>query len=315
MQPIQAQSQTKDPWSGAQPYISQALGGAAGLYNAGVGGTYMPYTGPTVGAVDVRQQQGQNDMQALAQSEPYGSANLTAARGYAGDIIASGGLNAGMQGAAGQFQDIYNRALGNENPYLQAMLDTSNRRIGDRVNASMSGAGRYGSAAHTDVLGRALAEAADPVLAQDYEQRQQRQMQSTASLADLYNTGVQNVGKFSQLIPGLDEARFANSAKMMDLGQFYTNRTQADLNSTIAQYNAQQAYPFENLSRYNAIVQGAGGLGGSQITGLSQAIQQPTTMQRLFGGAAAGAGIGGSFGGPAGAGIGAASGGLLGLLG
>jgi len=44
------------------------------------------------------------------------------------------------------------------------------------------------------------------------------------------------------------------------------------------------------------------------------AINQPSTMQKLFGGAAAGAGIGGSFGGPVGAGIGAVGGGLLGLL-
>ena len=43
-------------------------------------------------------------------------------------------------------------------------------------------------------------------------------------------------------------------------------------------------------------------------------INQPSTLQRLFGGAAAGAGIGGSFGGPVGAGVGALGGGLLGLL-
>ncbi len=201
LQPIQSQTATKDPWSGAQPFISQALTGAAGLYNAGAAGSYMPYTGATLGAVDARQVQGQNDMQALAQSEPYGSANLTAARDYAGNMIKSGGLNEGMQGAAGQFQDIYNRAQGDQNPYLQSILDTSNRQISDKIGSAMSGAGRYGSGQHTDVAARAMAEAADPVLAQDYARRQARQMQATGSLADLYNTGIQNAGNSSQLMP------------------------------------------------------------------------------------------------------------------
>jgi len=49
---------------------------------------------------------------------------------------------------------------------------------------------------------------------------------------------------------------------------------------------------------------------GSQTT----PINSPSTLQKLLGGAAAGAGIGGSFGGLPGAGIGAVGGSLLSLL-
>jgi len=73
-----------------------------------------------------------------------------------------------------RYQTLYNEASGNQNPYLDAILATSNRRIGDTVGSSMSGAGRYGSGQHTDVAARAMAEAADPVLAQDYQARQQQ---------------------------------------------------------------------------------------------------------------------------------------------
>lgn len=304
-QPIQTQTQTKDPWSGAQPFITQAMGSAAGLYNAG--SAYQPYTGQTLADVHPWQQQGQNVAMSLAQSEPQGSANLASARNLAGNMVTNQGLNTGLQGAAGQFQDIYNRALGNQNPYLQ---DVINQQM-NKVNAAMSGAGRYGSGAHDAAVAQAIA----PTLAQDYLARQAQQQQATGSLADLYGQGLQRAGQYSQLIPTLDQARFANAGTMMDLGQFYSGRSQADLNSQIQQYNATQAFPWENLARYNAIVQGAGGLGGSQVTGLTGVTQQPTTMQRLFGGAAAGAGIGGSFGGLPGAGIGALGGGLLGLLG
>ena len=49
-----------------------------------------------------------------------------------------------------ELQSLYQQAQGDQNPYLQSILDTNNRRIGDRVNSSVSGAGRYGSGAHTD---------------------------------------------------------------------------------------------------------------------------------------------------------------------
>ena len=51
-------------------------------------------------------------------------------------------------------------------------------------------------------------------------------------------------------------------------------------------------------------------MSGTQTT----PINQPSTLQRLFGGATAGAGLGAAFGGAPGAGVGALGGGLLGLL-
>ena len=115
-------------------------------------------------------------------------------------------------------------------------------------------------------------------------------------------------------MPTLDEARWAPAQSLMALGQYQQERAQDALNDQIKLYEAGQARPWEQVARYNAISGGAGALGGSTSGTQTTPINQPSTLQRLFGGAAAGAGIGGSFGGPAGAGIGALGGGLLGMM-
>jgi hypothetical protein len=304
-------TQNKDPWSGAQPYLSQALGQAQNLYTTGTG--YKPYMGETQAALDpsLASALGQTDVMAHQDMAQGGGFGTGAAGNLALNMINNQGLNPGLQTAAGQFGDIYKEASGQQNPVLQSLIDAQNRRIADKVNSSMAGAGRYGSGAHTDVLARAMSESALPILAQDYAQRQGLRMQSTGGLADLYGQGLQRAGQFSQFLPTIDQMRYAPNQRAMDVGNYYQNRAQGNLAGQISQYNAQQAYPWEQLARYNAIVQGAGGLGGSQISSIP--VQQPSTMQRLFGGAAAGAGIGSAFG-PAGTAVGGLGGGLLGLL-
>jgi hypothetical protein len=274
-QPVTQQTQqTKDPWSAAQPHLINAMQSAANNYNANVG--YQPWTGQTVADVS-----------------PYFSSGWNAAYGIAApDVGGTAGVKAAQQLGLQQIQ----AAGQQQNPFLQSILDTNNRRIGDRVNASMSGAGRYGSGAHTDVMSRALAESANPILAQDYTQ------------------GLERAGQWAQLMPTLDQAQYAPAQTLMGLGEYYNERAQKQLDDQIKTYNAQQAYPWEQLARYNAIVGGAGGLGGTMTGSQTTPINSPSTLQKLLGGAAAGAGIGGSFGGPLGAGVGAAGGSLLSLL-
>ena len=126
--------------------------------------------------------------------------------------------------------------------------------------------------------------------------------------------GLQRAGQWAQLMPTLDQARLAGAQGLTGLGQFYHERAQSALNDQIKLYNAQQSYPWEQLLRMNAVAGGAGALGGTQVGTQTTPINQPSTLQKLFGGAAAGAGIGGSFGGPVGGAAGAGIGGLLGLL-
>ena len=299
-QPVTQQTQaTRDPWAPAQPYLEKAMTRAGSFFDDNAG--YQPYTGETQAPLDpnLANSLAWENQMALNQLMG-GNLGVNSARNLGTSQIQTRGLSP-------ELQSLYQQAQGDQNPYLQSILDTNNRRIGDRVNASVSGAGRYGSGAHTDIMSRALAESADPVLAQDYARRQQ-QLQSIAE------SGLQRAGQWAQLMPTLDEAQYAPAERMAAVGQFNQERAQSALNDQIKLYNAQQAYPWEQISRMNAIAGQAGGLGGTQFGTQTTPINQPSTLQKLFGGAAAGAGIGGSFGGPLGAGVGALGGSLLGLL-
>lgn len=305
-------TQNRDPWSGAVPYLNQTMGSAQGLYNSDVG--YQPYPGS--GVVNPYTLNDYNTAveraRYLTDQNPYGSAGLHSAQANAADVVRAQGITPGIQGALGGMGNIASLANNQQNPYLQDILSANNRQIADRVNSSMAGAGRYGSGAHTDVLTRALAESANPILAQDYEARQGRGLQANQLMAGIYGQGLNTAGQYSQTIPMLDAAQFANIDRRAGMGDAERAYYQANLNDQIARYNAQQARPWEQLGRYNAIIGGAGGLGGSQT--MTQPIQQPSLLQSIGGGAIAGAGLGSMFG-PWGAPLGAVGGGLLGLMG
>jgi hypothetical protein len=296
----QQTQQTKDPWSAAQPHLINAMASAQNLYGSNTG--YQPWTGQTQADLSPYFTQGANSLyaQLLPDAQAGGTPGIKAAQGLGLNMIQNQGLNP-------ELRSLYEQAKGDQNPYLQSIIDTSNRRIGDRIGSSMSAAGRYGSGQHTDVAARAMAEAANPMLAQDYARRQQQQQ-------GILEGGLQRAGQWSELMPKLDEASRAPAQGLLTLGQYFNERAQNQLDSQIKTYNAQQAYPWEQLARYNAIVGGAGGLGGTMTGSTTTPINQPSTIQKLLGGGAAGAGIGGTFGGPPGAAVGAGIGGLLSLL-
>ena len=296
----QQTQQTRDPWAPSQIGLQTAMNNSMALFNSDIG--YQPWTGATQQPINMYTQMGLTDM-----SNTLGG---DAAAGGTQGVLAGRQLGLNQindRGLSPELRSLYDQAQGDQNPYLQNILDTSNRQISNKIGSSMSGAGRYGSGMHTDTAARAMAEAADPILAQDYARRQQ-QMQGIAE------GGLQRAGQWAQLMPALDEAQYAPAERVATAGQFNQERAQSWLNDQMKLYNAQQAYPWEQLLRMNAVAGGAGALGGQQVGTQTTPINQPSTLQKLFGGAAAGAGIGGSFGGPAGGAVGAGLGGLLGLL-
>ena len=126
-------------------------------------------------------------------------------------------------------------------------------RSATRSVPSMSGAGRYGSGQHTDVAARAMAEAADPVLAQDYARRQQ-QMQSIAG------GGQQGAGQWSAIDADAWMQRNLHQRKgWMTSGNIIKSGRRADSTIRSRLYNAQQARPWEQVARYNAIAGQRGG--------------------------------------------------------
>lgn len=319
-------TQNKDPWAAAQPFLNEALIGAQGMYRQGVG--YNPYTGPTQAPMQQALTDSLNQAYGIAHGNLAGSQGNLAAQGLASNMVQNQGLTPGIQGAisglgqtGGLYGSVFSNNAGQANPYLQGVMDAQGRKIADQVNSTMSGAGRYGSGAHTNVLSRNLAEAQLPLLAQDYAQRQQTQLQALQGLgqsqqaqADLYGQGLNRAGQYSQLMPQLEAAQYAAADKGMQLGQYLTDRAQNDLNAQINLWNTQQAYPWEQLARFNAIATGAGGLGGSQVSSAPNLNAPAGGLQGALGGALAGGATGYSIFGPLGGALGALGGGLYGGL-
>lgn len=283
------QTQTKDPWVGAQPALNTALQSATSYFNSGLG--YQPYTGQTTADLyNPFNLAGMNNAYNLASSEPQGSANLQSARGYLGNMVTN-------QGLSDPLRTMASTLAGQQNPYLQGVIDQQMAK----ANSAMSGAGRYGSGSHDAAIAQAIA----PTLAQDYMQRQ-------GMAANIYGEGLQRAGAAAQLTPTLDEARYTGAAHLLDVGNLRRQYDQAALDAQMKTYNAAQAWPWEQVARLNAIASGSGGLGGTQVTS-SPGPTQPSTLQRVLGGALAGGGMGSMFG-PVGMGAGAIGGGLLGMM-
>lgn len=286
----QQTTQTKDPWAVAQPALGEIITQAQGTYNADVG--YQPYPyNTTANLQNAYTTPGMQNMYNLAISEPQGSAALQAARQAGTTSLQNYGLSP-------ELQNVYNEASSAQNPYLQGVI---NQQVG-QANAAASGMGRYGSGAHDAAIAQAIA----PTLSADYARRQQERQ-------SILEGGLQRQGQWAQVMPALDEARYANAGRLLGLGDMQRSYEQALIDQQVKLWNAQQARPWEQLARKAALVQGAGQLGGTQIT-TSPGATQPSTLQRLLGGGLAGAGLGASIGGAPGAGIGAIGGGLLGLL-
>jgi hypothetical protein len=110
----------------------------------------------------------------------------------------------------------------------------------------------------------------------------------------------------------IQDLQYDPARRLAGVGDFYTGRNEDLLSQQREQWNAEQARPWEQVARLNAIASGAGSLGGTQTSVTPR--QSSSAAQRAIGGGVSGAAAGSMFG-PWGTGLGAVGGGLLGLFG
>lgn len=118
----------------------------------------------------------------------------------------------------------------NNNPYLHSMFSALSGDVQDAVNSQFSAAGRTGSPAHAGVLAKELGNLGTRIYADDYARERQNQLSAGNQLGQFSLSGI-------GAAPGAYE--FGN----------------ADLNEL-----------WQNLSRYGAIAQGIGGMGGTSTS-------------------------------------------------
>jgi hypothetical protein len=301
-------TQSNQPWANAQPALDQALGNASSLFANDVG--YKPWAGATQAALDPRSTESLQMTEQLARTMP----NLgVQANGVAGGILGNMGISESMQPSLRTLQATANgESLGVINPALQSMLDTNSQKAMDMTGSIASGMGRYGSGAHTAAAAKAITDATAPILAQNYQSERDRQLASAGSLAGIYGQGQDRALQTAAMGGAINDLAYDPAQRIGGIGDFYSGRAQDALGSQIELWNAQQARPWEQVARLNAIASGQGGLGGTSTS--VKPYSGPSSAQRAIGGAASGAALGSMLG-PWGTGVGALGGGLLGMFG
>ena len=171
------------------------------------------------------------------------------------------------QGLSPELKSCYRCSTTQNNPYLQDILDTNNRRIGDRVNhrcraPAVTVLGPY--RCHVAGVGRECRSDLGAGLSGAPAMQQQ-----------ILEGGLQRSGQWAQLMPAWTRRNTRRRKHWWVLATLYASARSRNLPIRSSCTTRNKAYPWEQLAALNAIVGGAGGLGGTQVT--SSPVQQPST--------------------------------------
>lgn len=235
--------------------------------------------------------------------------------GDAGAGAVSKFFNESTAPQAGMLSDAYKTLQGNiggtasgaeldpySTPGFGDAINTMTKDITNRVKGVYAGSGRdpSGAGSFAGTLGRGLTEGISPVIASQYNQNKQNQMNAAGTL---FGAGGNTAsGLTAQQLAELS-AGATGVGMIPGLTQAYTSPGTAQLGAA----NASYSQPYANLAQ---MLQQAGMLGGmgsqSSGYGTSTTTQPQSTFGNILGGISGGAGILGSLGG-SGGGIGALS--------
>lgn len=176
------------------------------------------------------------------------------------------------------------------------------REAGD-INRQMSGAGQLAGLGESQ-FGRQAG--AGSTLASMQQNDLSRQLGALGQLGGYGESNLNRQLQASSLMPNLNTYAQANNRGLMEIGGYREGQAQNELQDSMNRWNFGQTGGWDQLSRYNSVVQPMAALGGSS----TQTQPGQSAMGGALQGAAGGAMAGASFG-P----WGAAIGGGLGALG
>lgn len=218
-------SETRNPWAPATPVLNDVLRNARQQGNDP--SLFTPtFSQSTMGGV--------TGLEGIAQ-------NPTAQSGVLQNLIngSTQGYNTGLNTLDATANGSM---LNNTNPYLDQVLNTASGRAADAVNAQFSGAGRYGSGAHTGVLAEKLGALETNARMGNYDAERQRQLAAAGQLHQAGGAGAQYAGQ-------MDASNVAQQQLLLQAGgmrdQMDAARRQAPLNAT--QWMAQMGTPIAGL--------------------------------------------------------------------
>jgi hypothetical protein len=248
------------------PYLTYGLGQAQNLYQ---GGGPQYYTGETFVAPSQTTQAGLQALETRALAgNPLTGAAQQQLQGTIGGAYLGG--NPFFQGAFA--------------PAAQAAQTQFQQTLGD-IGSKASLAGRYGSGAMGNLQNRAtgqyaqaLTNTAGQLAYQNYEAERQRQQQATG------------------LAPQMAATDYQDIQQLLNAGQLREGYQGQQLGADVQRFNFLQNQPQQNLQNYMSLVYGnpLGRVGQSTSSGAADT----STLQKLLGTAATGAGIYKNLGSP-----------------
>lgn len=273
-------------------FVDRNIDASNQLANAYVtGGGTQAYTGDLQGAQSAQSQQALGGIMNVANSA---NASLLGNTGlnYANKLIGQQGLSDEMRAQLKPLIDTANGVdLNRVNPYLQTQIDAMNQQIMDKVNGAMSANGRYGSGAHTGVLGSQLGVANANVLSTNFENSLNRQQAALGSLADIYGQGLNRAGNMALNGSQITDQLYSPYERMAGVGQYYDDRAQGAVDAQLQKYMMNRDLKKDDLTWLAQIASGAPSYGSTSTS--SGTTTKPSALQSALG---AGASLGGLLG-------------------
>lgn len=259
----QMQQSQSAPWAPAQPALTGILSQLQGqLGNTGLTG---------------------NESQALDQI----TANAKAGNPFAGDISSlatnlfqgggatdqAGNIQSGLDAYKSQLTPFANGSMVGNNPALKAQLDQIMSDVGNSVNSQFAAAGRDLSGANQMAYGRGVAQGIAPVLANQYNQDVNNQINAAGALY-----GAQN--NTSGLLSGLNQQSLANRQAGSGVSNDALNAQNSGQNAVLQAEAQRRGIPVQALGLLAQIGVPIAGLGG-QSSGTSTGTQQMSGAQQF----------------------------------
>lgn len=255
------QTQTSMPPTWATPLFEQSSNDALNLYNSGKGGNV--YQGQRVGDLSGNTVNAINGLQ-----NAVGNYNNSHLQSLFNNPTASNRNLSNM--ASGQM-------VGNNTKFNEALQNTLNNTA-TTINSQMSGAGRYGSGAHTGVMANQLGQTATNAMAQQYNQDVQNMLNAN-QLID--NSNINQLGAANSYFQGQNNALLNALQGSSILDQNNQNKINANREKWLEEDNRD----WNRLAQFIQAAQGsAGNYGVTKTKGTQKQGSNPlNAVGNLFG--------------------------------
>lgn len=247
------------------------------LYQSGAGGN--PYQGSAVADLSDTTMQGVNQTAQAGQNW-----------NTAGTRPLFQGIGAASVAPSYAEQNLGTIASGGDNPYFEEALNNQLGKVSDRVQSSMSGAGRFGSGAHTGVLTNELGGLATGAMANQWNQNIQNMFGANSQMDSARNAGLDRGLAATGAMAGQDQAQFQNQLAGADAtlkaGGILDRQNQSQLTDAVNKFYEMDNAEWQRLGLLQAGAAGAAGPYGTQ-SGTSRT-SNPGAVLGALGGAMGG---------------------------